>query len=79
MTQQREEIDADLNPGPVHFAETRSDRHPHGLICGSCGATVYADDAGYDTYLRSIEYDPDNQFICDRCDIDIETMAHAVG
>lgn len=79
MTQLREEIDADRNPGPVHFTEMKSDKYPHALICGSCGATIYADDAGYDSYLRSIEYDPDNQFTCDRCDIENEAMSHGAA
>lgn len=78
MTQLREEIDADLHPSPVHFADLKSDRHCHALLCGSCGRTVYADDAGHDRYLRKLAYDPDNQFMCNECDDEIEAMSHGV-
>lgn len=79
MSQLREEIDADLNPEPIHFTELKSEQNPHPLLCSVCGRSVYADDAGYERCLRSIEYDPDNQFVCDRCDEEIEVAAHGTA
>ena len=76
MPQLRGAIDADLNPEPVHFTELKSGQNPHPLPCSACGRTIYADDAEYERYLRNLEYDPDNQFVCDRCDEEIEAAAH---
>jgi hypothetical protein len=63
--QLREELDAETVA--PRFATTRSRSNPHPIGCSACGATVFADKTSYDSYIRSLNYDPANQFICDDC------------
>jgi hypothetical protein len=47
------------------------------IDCSACGRTVYTDSVSYESYLRTLEHDPANQFICDDCDqASIESHAH---
>lgn len=66
MTNLREELDAEIVP--PRFANGQSEYNPHPIDCSACGRTVYADKTSYDNYLRSLDCDPANQFICDDCD-----------
>lgn len=61
----REELDAEAVAS--RFAAVPTEGNPHPIDCSSCGCTVYADQPSYDAYIRSLEYDPANQFICDDC------------
>lgn len=66
MTDLREELDAEIvRP---RFASGPTNFNPHEMRCSTCGRTVYADQTSYEGYVRSLEYDPSNQFICDVCD-----------
>jgi hypothetical protein len=48
----------------------------HEVICGSCGRTYFADNEAYESQLRAMEFDPDNSFVCDACEIEGEDLSH---
>jgi hypothetical protein len=62
----QEELDPEIVKS--RFAAARSEYNPNAIDCSACGRTVYADTSFYDSYVRSLQYDPSNQFICDECE-----------
>jgi len=66
MNTLRKELDAEIVPPRFSADPTEYNSLPVG--CSACGRTVYADKNSYDNYVRSLVYDPANQFICDECD-----------
>jgi len=61
----REHLDPDIIP--PHFAREYSMNNPHAITCSACGRRMYADTNSFQTYVRSLSYDPSDQFICDDC------------
>lgn len=61
----REELDGEIVP--PRFSDEPSECNPHPIDCSACGRTVYTDKPSFESYVRSLNYEPTNQFICDDC------------
>ena len=69
MIKLRAELDGEVVP--PRFSNGPSACNPQPIDCSACGRTVYADEPSFESYVRSLSYEPSNQFICDDCSDDV--------
>ena len=77
MTRLREEFDADSEA--TKFSDVPDAEHRFELVCSECGKTVFTDEATHGRFVRALELDPDNQFVCDDCGELTEELAHSAA
>jgi hypothetical protein len=67
MIAAREERDADRVENYVKYTEHPTQTNSQEIVCGTCAKAFYVDEQTFHDLSRAIEFDIDNQFVCDDC------------
>lgn len=64
----REELDVDKFDSVKIPTRLRTDENTKFVTCSMCGDAYYVDEATFTSLSRAVGYDPDNRFMCPRCE-----------
>ena len=71
----RSEYDGDF-PNKLHQIKSyKTEDHQQEIRCGVCGKLYYVDEETFRQLEKMMEYDLDNQFLCEDCERDYQDAA----
>jgi ferredoxin len=77
MPQIREEADADTTENYNRYTDHKTNRNKFEVLCGTCAKVCYVDEKTHENFVRSMEHNPDNPFLCDACLDEYNDLAYA--